>query len=129
MLSRQTEPQRAIRRILLVLSVLGVLFLAGCGGSGSSSGTTYWSITFTDGSSLYMSLTIQGDNAAGWAKYGDGSWSHFTGIKNSDGTFDVGAYSGSTLSIDGNELTETERAATHHWSKIDENAYKAAGGP
>ena len=79
-----------------------VLLAAACGGSGgSASGTSYWREDITGGTSLYMSLVVNGDNVAGWAKYGDGTFGHFVGTKNSDGTLSVTAYTGETLSING----------------------------
>lgn len=77
-----------------------------------------------------MSFVIDGSNAAGWAKYGDGTWNHFTGVKNSDGTFSITGYGNSTVSISGGTLTDTDSTGNAiHFSSATRSTYLAAGGP
>ena len=105
------------------------LAIAACGGTSNAS--TYWRANFTGGTSLYMSIVSNGDNVSGWAKYGDGTFQHYTGTKNSDGTFDVSAYAGDTLSISGNTMKATSDSGegTSNWSEISESTFTGAGGP
>src|SRR5205814_827705 len=101
----------------LVLVVLAAAALvAGCGGS--SGGSRYWREDFSDGSpSLYMSVIVDGQNVSGWAKYNDGTFQHYAGTANSDGTFDVTAYTGETLSMDGDTMTASyhDGNGSQHW--------------
>ena len=78
-----------------------------------------------------MSLLVSGDNVAGWAKYGDGTFGHFVGTKNSDGTFSVTAYTGETLSVSGNSMTATldDGGGASQWTKTTQSDYAGAGGP
>lgn len=115
---------------MALLAVFATLVISACGGSGSARGTSYWRETFTDGSSNYLSLTVAGDNVAGWAKYGDGTWSRFVGTKGSDGTLSITAYSGSTLSVNGDTMSGTDGGGSREgWDKTTEADYTAAGGP
>lgn len=77
-----------------------------------------------------MSLVIDGDNASGWAKYGDGTFGHFVGTKNSDGTLSITAYTGETLSMSGDKMTGTlnDGGGTSHWIKVSESDFTGAGG-
>src|SRR4051812_11850916 len=109
--------RRLSSRVAAALTLGAVLFVAACGASGSNE-TTYWRQSFTNGDSLSLSLQTDGENAAGWAEYGDGTFQHFTGTKNSDGTFSIGAYTGRTLTIDGDSMTATTYQGTDHWTKI-----------
>ncbi len=113
------------------LPLLGVVFsllLSACGSSGESSGTTYWRANFAGGTSLYMSVVRSGEDVSGWAKYGDGSFQHYVGTVNSDGTYSVSAYAGSTLKIEGKAMSVTNSEGTNHYASVGESAYKAAGG-
>ena len=79
-----------------------------------------------------MSLIVdsQGD-VSGWAQYTDGSFQHFDGTENSDGTYSVSAFDGVTLQINGSTMTGTydDGDGTMSWSETSESAYTAAGGP
>jgi len=68
---------------------------------------------------------------AGWAKYGDGTFQHYVGTKNSDGTYDITAYAGETLSINGSTMVATSEdgEGTINWSQISDSTYQGAGGP
>lgn len=105
-----------------------LLFLSACGGLGSTSGTTYWRANFTGGTTLYMSVVRSGENVSGWAKYGDGSFQHYVGTVNSDGTYNITAYAGSTVKVDGNTMTVTTSETSYHYTSASESDYKAAGG-
>lgn len=116
------------RRMVAVLQGLAVATaVAACGGSGS--GTSYWQQHFAGGTTLDMSLQSDGTNVSGWAQYGDGQFQHFTGTKNSDGTYQVSAYTGRTLTIDGDTMTGSSYHGTDHWTKISESEFASDGGP
>jgi hypothetical protein len=120
----------AWRSRLPLLGVVCSLFLSACGSSGATSGTTYWRANFEGGTSLYMSVVRGGESVSGWAKYGDGSFQHYVGNLNSDGTYSISAYGGSTLKIEGNAMTvTTEEGQPDHYVSVGESEYKAAGGP
>lgn len=112
----------------LIAGMLVAVAVAACG---SQNTTSHWQANFTGGTSLYMSIATSGGNVSGWAKYGDGSFQHYDGTVNSDGTLSVSAYTGDTLTINGNSMTATasDGSGTTHWAQISESAYKSAGGP
>lgn len=116
--------------VALALSFSG-LSLSACGSSGGAgSGPTYWRANIQGASALYMSVVPGGGAVSGWAKYGDGSFSHYTGTQNSDGTYTISAYGGGTLAIDGNKLTVTSgEGHPIYYQSIGKSEYTAGGGP
>jgi hypothetical protein len=118
----------AWRSRLLLCAVSVSLFLSACG-SGATNGTTYWRANFQGGTSLYMSFTRSGEAVSGWAKYGDGTFQHYIGTENSDGTFNAGVYAGSTIKIDGSKMTVTNSEQSNDWASISKSDYTTAGGP
>jgi len=116
-------------RLWSQLVVLAVV-LAACGGSGGTSGTTYWRANFKGGLSLYISVVRSGEEVAGWAKYGEGTFQHYDGTVNSDGTYSVSAYGGATFQVSGNTMTvTTSEGSPDHYVSISESEYRRAGGP
>jgi hypothetical protein len=128
-LMRAIGGHRLVR--LVAAGMVTAALMAACGSSSSSSGTTYWQAHFTGGSTLYMSIVNQNGDVSGWAKYEDGTFQAFTGTQNSDGTLDVGAYDGDTLSISGASMTATSEdgEGTVHWTQTTQSDYHSAGGP
>jgi hypothetical protein len=117
-------------RSRLLLCAVGVsLFLSACGGSGAANSTTYWRANFQGGTSLYMSFARSGEAVSGWAKYGDGTFQHYIGTANSDGTFNAGVYGGSTIKVDGGKMTVTNSEQSNEWASISKSDYTTAGGP
>jgi len=110
-------------------ALIAATSLAACGGSSSS--TTYWRAHFTDGQSLYLSLVNMNGQISGWAKYTDGTFQAFTGTADSDGTLDVTAYDGETLSINGDSMTATSQdgEGNMYFAQVSQSAYQSAGGP
>jgi hypothetical protein len=113
-------------RLSLVV-VASSLFLSACGSSGPANGTSYWRADFQGGTTLYMSVNRSGENVSGYAKYGDGSFGHYVGTVNSDGSFTIGAFGGATAKIDGSKMSVTFGEGTNDYVSASEAEYKSAG--
>ena len=94
---RQPRVRSRSLGVIGALSV-GALLLAACGG-GASSGTTYWQGNYS-GSTAYWSVTINGNQLAGWQSSTGAGYTgtpyHLFGHENADNTWDVGDDSGNS---------------------------------